>query len=92
MRGKNARTLPPGPDAGQFHLRPASASTAASRTSNIRLIEACSPGPFLELFARGARDGWLSWGNQADAGYAPTWATYSHNSGGERRETGPGPE
>lgn len=30
------------------------------------LIEACSPGPWLELFARGRRDGWVGWGDQAD--------------------------
>jgi N6-adenosine-specific RNA methylase IME4 len=29
-------------------------------------IERCSPGPYLELFARGpAREGWDAWGNQA---------------------------
>lgn len=28
------------------------------------LIEACSPGPRLELFARGRRDGWESWGDE----------------------------
>jgi N6-adenosine-specific RNA methylase IME4 len=45
------------------------------------LIESCSPGPFLELFARGARNGGACWGNQADDDYAPTWMTYAHNSG-----------
>jgi N6-adenosine-specific RNA methylase IME4 len=29
------------------------------------IIEACSPGPFLELFARGTRTGWMSWGDEA---------------------------
>jgi N6-adenosine-specific RNA methylase IME4 len=28
------------------------------------LIEACSPGPYLELFARFKRDGWDQWGNE----------------------------
>ena len=28
------------------------------------LIEACSPGPYLEMFARHARQGWASWGNE----------------------------
>lgn len=27
------------------------------------LIECCSPGPFVELFARHPREGWASWGN-----------------------------
>lgn len=30
------------------------------------IIEACSPGPYLELFARQKRAGWTSWGNQAE--------------------------
>lgn len=29
-------------------------------------IEACSFGPFLELFARHSRAGWDSWGNEVD--------------------------
>jgi len=28
------------------------------------LIEACSPGPYLELFARFRREGWSQWGNE----------------------------
>jgi len=43
------------------------------------LIESCSPGPFLELFARGTRKGWAGWGNQAGQ-YDITWKTYSNNS------------
>jgi N6-adenosine-specific RNA methylase IME4 len=26
------------------------------------LIESCSPGPRIEMFARGPRDGWTVWG------------------------------
>ena len=43
----------------------------------IDLIEACSPGPYLELFARGERDGWTLWGNQANGEYIPDWPTYT---------------
>jgi N6-adenosine-specific RNA methylase IME4 len=50
------------------------------------IIEACSPGPYLELFARGRRPGWTSWGNQADDSYEPTWDTYAFNSSSERRQ------
>lgn len=40
------------------------------------IIEACSPGPFLELFARGRFSlNWLVWGNQSRE-YAPDWPTY----------------
>ena len=46
----------------------------------IPLIEACSPGPFVELFARGTRPGWDLWGNQAVEGYEPDWATYSNHT------------
>jgi hypothetical protein len=49
------------------------------------LIEGCSPGPYLELFARGARPGWSVWGMQAVEAYGPTWKTYAHNSASERR-------
>ncbi|MBN2024964.1 MAG: hypothetical protein JW809_19460 [Pirellulales bacterium] len=31
------------------------------------LIEACSPGPYLELFARGERAGWTAWGEEVSA-------------------------
>jgi N6-adenosine-specific RNA methylase IME4 len=32
------------------------------------IVEECSPGPYLELFARHKRDGWTSWGNELKAG------------------------
>ena len=32
----------------------------------VEVIEATSPGPRLEIFARGERPGWTVWGNQAD--------------------------
>ncbi len=28
------------------------------------IIESCSPGPYLELFARFPRQGWTQWGNE----------------------------
>ncbi len=30
-----------------------------------RLVESCSPGPWLEIFARGSRPGWQTWGAEA---------------------------
>jgi N6-adenosine-specific RNA methylase IME4 len=50
------------------------------------IIEACSPGPYLELFARGRRPGWASWGDQAED-YAPTWPTYANCSTSARAGT-----
>lgn len=43
------------------------------------IIEGCSPGPYLELFARGKRSGWTVWGNQSNK-YSPEWPTYKYNS------------
>ena len=79
VRGKNARTLAPG--RRQVNLI-ATRKREHSRKPDeqYEVIEACSPGPFLEMFARGARTKWTVWGNQADETYAPTWNTYAHNS------------
>lgn len=46
----------------------------------IPIIEACSEGPRIELFARGDREGWDMWGNQATADYEPTWSTYANHT------------
>ncbi len=35
------------------------------------IIEACSPGPYLELFARYVWQGWASWGLEADDEVVP---------------------
>jgi N6-adenosine-specific RNA methylase IME4 len=43
------------------------------------LIERCSPGPYLEIFARGKRKGWNVFGDQADD-YNINWNTYTNNS------------
>ena len=47
-----------------------------------KIIEECSCEPRIELFARGTRDGWEVFGNQADESYKPTWATYSRVDAG----------
>jgi N6-adenosine-specific RNA methylase IME4 len=43
------------------------------------IIEKCSSGPFLEIFARGKRDGWDVFGDQAE-NYEIDWATYANHS------------
>src|SRR4051794_19445865 len=35
------------------------------------VIEECSPGPYLELFARYPREGWDVWGNEAEDQIVP---------------------
>ena len=62
VRG-SLRTLPPG-------RRQVNALVTRKREHSrkpdeqYRLIEECSPGPYLELFARHARPGWSQWGNE----------------------------
>ena len=79
IRGRDARTLAAGRRQVNFV---ATRKREHSRKPDeiYPLIESCSPGPHLELFARGAREGWTVWGDQADASYAPTWSTYAHHS------------
>lgn len=80
VRGKNARTLDPG--RRQVNLF-ASRKREHSRKPDEQyaIMEACSHGPFLELFGRGTREGWTVWGEEANGDYAPSWKTYAHNSG-----------
>jgi N6-adenosine-specific RNA methylase IME4 len=40
------------------------------------VIEACSPGPYLELFARYPKPGWAVWGNEAAPDITPRGRTY----------------
>jgi N6-adenosine-specific RNA methylase IME4 len=40
-----------------------------------QLIEECSPGPYLELFARERAPGWRQWGDQVDS-YSQTRSAY----------------
>jgi N6-adenosine-specific RNA methylase IME4 len=79
IRGKGMRTLAPG--RRQVNLIATRKREHSRKPDELYpIIEACSPGPHLELFGRGTRKGWETWGNQADDGYKPTWATYSHHS------------
>jgi len=79
VRGKNARTLAPGRrQVNMMETRKREHSRKPDE--QYAIIEACSKGPYLELFARGTRPGWTYWGNQATEGYKPTWDTYAYNS------------
>jgi N6-adenosine-specific RNA methylase IME4 len=62
-RGKNARTLRPGrkmPNLLQSRKR----EHSRKPEEIYDLVEACSPGPYLELFARHPRAGWHQWGDE----------------------------
>ena len=79
VRGEKNRTLDPA--RSQVNLiRTIKREHSRKPDEIIPIIEACSPGPYLELFARGNRTGWDMWGNQADDAYEPTWSTYSNHT------------
>ncbi len=75
VRGKNARTLQPGRRQENI-ISSRKREHSRKPDEQYEIIEACSWGPFIELFARGPRQGWLTWGHQADE-YEPDWPTYS---------------
>lgn len=78
VRGKNARTLPPG--RRQVNLVASQKREHSRKPDELyEVIEACSNGPFLEMFARDTRKGWTAWGHEAE-NYEIGWNTYSHHS------------
>jgi N6-adenosine-specific RNA methylase IME4 len=78
-RGKNVRTLPPGRRQVNL-LGTRKREHSRKPDEQYALIEACSWGPYLELFGRGVRAGWTVWGDQAQDDYRPDWNTYAYNS------------
>lgn len=80
IRGK-MRTLAPGRRQVNV-MRTRKREHSRKPDEQYELIESCSPGPYLELFARGIREGWHAWGNQSED-YQITWPTYANHSGRE---------
>lgn len=81
VKGKNARTLPPGRRQVNY-IGTRKREHSRKPDEQYDIIEGCSWGPFLEMFARGPRKGWATWGHQAED-YRPTWKTYAYNSQSE---------
>lgn len=79
IRGDGNRTLSPGRSQVNI-IRTVKREHSRKPDEFIPLIEACSPGPYIELFARGDRPGWAMWGDQAVADYEPTWETYANHT------------
>ena len=79
VRGKDARTLQPGRTQVNI-MSTRKREHSRKPDEQFDLIESCSPGPYLELFARGQRPGWAIWGDQAHEEYHPDWPTYAHHS------------
>jgi N6-adenosine-specific RNA methylase IME4 len=82
VRGKNMRTLKPGRRQVNY-LKSRKREHSRKPDEQYQIIESCSRGPFLELFGRGTREGWATWGNQADDSYVPSWSTYFNHSRSE---------
>ncbi len=62
VRG-SMRTLPPGRT--RVNLFPTRKREHSRKPDEVfEIVESCSPGPYLELFARFAREGWHQWGNE----------------------------
>jgi N6-adenosine-specific RNA methylase IME4 len=78
IKGKNARTLAPG--RRQVNMMQTRKREHSRKPDELySLIEACSPGPYFELFARGTRQNWRAFGNQSED-YGIGWGTYSNHS------------
>lgn len=82
IRGQHNRTLSPA--RSQVNLLRTMKREHSRKPDEIYpIIERCSEGPYLELFARGMRKGWDLWGNQANLPYAPSWPTYANHTQAE---------
>ncbi len=78
VRGKNVRTREAG--RSQVNIVSTQKREHSRKPDEVYdLIEQCSYGPFLELFARGTRPGWTAWGNQSQS-YEANWSTYANSS------------
>lgn len=47
------------------------------------LISKCSPGPYLEMFARHPQDGWIAWGDESAEDVTPRGKVHKGYQGGE---------
>lgn len=84
VRGR-MRTLPPGRrQVNMIETRKREHSRKPDE--QYALIEACSPGPHIELFARYAQPGWAAWGNEAAPEVTPRGRVYPAYGGSRRTD------
>jgi N6-adenosine-specific RNA methylase IME4 len=69
VRG-SLRTLPPGRRQVNM-LESRKREHSRKPDEQYELIESCSPGPYLEMFARYSRPGWQAWGDESALEVAP---------------------
>ena len=77
VRGR-MRTLAPGRRQVNI-VRSRKREHSRKPTEAYRVIEDCSPGPYLELFAREERQGWVQWGDELGQGIPTHSSAYSHS-------------
>ena len=77
VKGTNVRTLKPGRTQVNV-IKSRKREHSRKPDEQYKIIESCSWGPFLELFARGKRKNWTVWGDESDF-YSIDWNTYKHN-------------
>jgi N6-adenosine-specific RNA methylase IME4 len=88
VRGKNARTLAPGRRQVNF-LETRKREHSKKPDELYEIIEACSPGPYLELFARAGEPGeisprkqhWVRLGDEAESRSRPKTSSREHDLG-----------
>ena len=78
VKGKNVRTLKPGRTQVNV-IKSQKREHSRKPDEQYKIIEGCSWGPYLELFARGKRKKWTVWGNESKF-YNINWKTYKNNS------------
>ena len=83
VRG-SMRTLAPGRRQVNF-LKTQKREHSRKPDELYEIIERCSPGPYLEMFARNSRSGWTSWGNEVDALSAASAMAHGQRAGQDRR-------
>ena len=76
VRGTKVRTKKPGRTQVNM-IRTRRREHSRKPDELYEIIEKCSFGPFIELFARGPRKNWTVWGNQSKS-YKIKWSSYKN--------------
>jgi N6-adenosine-specific RNA methylase IME4 len=80
VRG-SMRTLPPGRSQVNM-IETRKREHSRKPDEQYELIQACSPGPYLELFARHPRAGWTVWGDESPEDVSPRGVVHKGYAGG----------
>jgi Transcriptional activator, adenine-specific DNA methyltransferase len=80
VRG-SMRTLPPGRSQVNM-IETRKREHSRKPDEQYELIESCSPGPYLEIFARHKRNGWTAWGDESAEEIAPRGIVHKGYEGG----------